>query len=86
MCASSVKYFDIVVVLYSAGDNLYGHPVIWVVFCREDYEFRLIFINLQRISGHPFDTSVMQSWIRVVASCTSVVLFAHCIYIWVSSA
>ena len=28
-----------------------------------------------------FDTSVMQSWIRVIASCTAVVLFAHCIYI-----
>ena len=47
------KYFDIVVVRYGVGANLYGHLVICVVFCREYCEFRLIFINLQRTSAHP---------------------------------
>ena len=28
-----------------------------------------------------FDISVLQSWIRVIASCTAVVLFAHCRYV-----
>ena len=74
MCASSVtpKYFDIVVVLYSVATNLYGHPVICIVFCREDYEFRLIFINLQRISAHPFRyicNAVLDTGDRFLYSC-----------------
>ena len=74
MCASSVtpKYFDIVVVLYSVGANLYRHLVICVVFCREDYEFCLIFINPQRTSAHPVRyicNSVLDTGDRFLYSC-----------------
>ena len=77
------KYFDIVV-LYSAGVNLYKHLAICVVFCRDDYEFRLILINLQRTGCS--SSLIYLSWMGVITSCTAVVLFAHFRYIWVSSA
>ena len=74
MFASSVtsKYFYIVVMLYSVVANLYGHLVIYVVFCKEDFDFRIIFINLKRTSAHPVRytcNSVVDTGDRFLYSC-----------------
>ena len=69
------KYVDIVVLFYSIVAILYGHLVICVVFCREDYEYRLIFINLQRTSAHPVRyicNVVLDAGDRILYSCCSV--------------
>ena len=84
ICAS--KYFDIVVVLYSVGANSYGHLVICVVVFREDYEFNIIFINLQRTSAHPVPyvcNAVMDMGDRFLYSCC--IVFTFYIYLGVIS-
>ena len=76
------RYFYIVVMLYSVGANLYGHLVIMCSFADKIMNSVLSSLILSALLLIQFDTSIMQSWIRVIASCTAVVMFAHYIYIF----